>query len=153
MVRVDIVQPDRSIADANLAGAGFAGSKDAVLNESAVKSLFGKVAVAGVLGQQIRIGTTTVTVVGVVSNPAIGGGNFGGAGGGTDQASGIVYLPLEPFLAMTSQKYVSQVNLRAADPGSVETVRLAVRDLLAQRHGVQDIQVISLAREIGRAHV
>ena len=139
--------------DEFLAGAGFAGSKDAVLNESAVKSLFGKVPAAGVLGQTVRIGTTTVTVVGVVSNPAIGGGgNFGGAGGGTDQASGIIYLPLEPFLAMTSQKYVSQVNLRAADPGSVETVRLAVRDLLAQRHGVQDIQVISLARVLDRVN-
>ena len=63
MVRVDIVQPDRSIADANLAGAGFAGSKDAVLNESAVKSLFGKVAVAGVRTRVIgRISMDMTTV-------------------------------------------------------------------------------------------
>ena len=61
-------------------------------------------------------------------------------------------MPLKPFMALTSQQYVSQVNLRATDPARVEDVRIAVRDLLEQRHGVRDVQVISLARLLDRVN-
>ena len=137
-----------------VAGKAFAADGEAVLNESAVTSLFGSIAAADALGRQVQVGTATATVTGVVADPALGGGggNFGGGATGTTQATGIVYLPLEPFMAQTSQKYVSTVNLRATDPGRVEDVRVAVRDLLASRHGVQDVQVISLARVLDRVN-
>jgi putative ABC transport system permease protein len=65
---------------------------------------------------------------------------------------GIVYLPLEQMMAATDQRFVSQINLRAQDPGRVEAVRLAVRDMLEARHGVRDFQVISLARVLDRVN-
>jgi putative ABC transport system permease protein len=146
--------PYFAIADDQfVAGAPFAGENDAVVNESAVTSLFGEgVPPDQAIGRQITARTTTVTIVGVVADPQFGGGDGGGFGGGSSQSIGILYLPLEPFMARTNQEYVSQVNLRATDPAQVEEVRLAVRDLLEARHGLRDVQVISLARVLDRVN-
>jgi len=134
-----------------VAGGVFGSENDAVINESAVRTLFGSLAPAEAIGREVRVGTVTVKVTGVVADPAVGGGS-GGFGGGSSQSVGIVYLPIEPFMARTSQQYVSQVNIRATEPGRVEEVRVAVRDLLTARHGLQDVQVISLARLLDRVN-
>jgi putative ABC transport system permease protein len=140
--------------DELVAGSLFADDGDAVLDESAVTSLFGEIRPADALGRQVQAGTWTVTVTGVVSDPAFaGGGGFpGGFGGGAGQRVGLIYLPLEPLMERTDQRYVSQIQLRAADPGRVEEVRLTVRELLEERHGVRDVQVISLARVLDRVN-
>jgi putative ABC transport system permease protein len=91
------------------------------------------------------------TITGVVADPQFGGGSGNGMGG-SGGSVGILYLPLEPFMTRTNQEYVSQVNLRAADPARVEEVRIAVRDLLEARHGLRDVQVISLARVLDRVN-
>ncbi len=132
-------------------GAPFTGDGGAVLDESAVKSLFGTSSAADAIGREVKVGTKTVRVTGVVADPAVGGGS-GNFGGGAAQSVGIVYLPIEPFMKQTNQQYVSQVSLRATEPGRVEQVRIAVRDLLAARHGLQDVQVISLARILDRVN-
>ncbi len=134
-----------------VAGAPFTGDGGAVLDESAVKSLFGTSSADDVIGREVKVGTKTVKVTGVVADPAVGGGS-GNFGGGAAQSIGIVYLPIEPFMKQTNQQYVSQVSLRATEPGRVEQVRIAVRDLLASRHGLQDVQVISLARILDRVN-
>ena len=133
------------------AGTVFAGDSEAVLDESAVESLFGPISAADAIGREVKVGTLAVKVTGVVADPAVGGGG-GNFGGGAGQSVGIVYLPIAPFMRQTNQQYVSQVSLRATEPGRVEEVRLAVRDLLKARHGLEDVQVISLARLLDRVN-
>jgi putative ABC transport system permease protein len=136
-----------------LAGNASLAAGDAVLDESAVTSLFGEIAPADALGREVTAGEDAVRVTGVVADPALaGGGGFGGGFGGGGQRTGLVYLGLEPLMAATNQRFVSQINLRAIDPQRVEEVRLAVRGLLEERHGVRDFQVISLARVLDRVN-
>jgi putative ABC transport system permease protein len=129
--------------DPMVAGRAFAGQDAVVIDEAAQRSLFASSGPADVIGREIQAGGTTFRVAGVVADPAVMQ-SFGG--GGANLRIGFVYAPLERLMTLSRQQYVSQVNLRASDPGKVETVRLAVQALLEQRHGVKDVQTLSLAR-------
>jgi putative ABC transport system permease protein len=87
----------------------------------------------------------------VVADPAVMQ-SFGGFGGAANLRIGFLYAPLERLMALTSQQYVSQVQLRADEPGRVEEVRVAVQALLEERHGVRDVQTLSLARILDRVN-
>jgi putative ABC transport system permease protein len=130
--------------DPIVAGAAFRGEGEAVVDESGLRSLFGDAEPGDVIGREVRTLGVTLRVVGVVADPAFMQ-SFGGGQGGNLRI-GFLYVPLERLMTLTKQQYVSQVNLRASDPGQVETVRLAVQALLEQRHAVKDVQTVSLAR-------
>ncbi|MFM2105428.1 MAG: macrolide export ATP-binding/permease protein MacB [Chloroflexota bacterium] len=141
--------------DELVAGEPFGGG-GAVLDESAVRTLFGEIGAAAAVGRTIEAAETTLTVSGVVEDPPFAnGGGFGpGGGGGTtgSERSGVAYLPVEVLMDAADQEYVTQVNLRAVDAERVEEVRLAVLELMEERHGVRDVQVVSLARVLDRVN-
>jgi putative ABC transport system permease protein len=141
-------------ADEFVAGSPFAEPADeVVINESAVATLFGEgVTATDALGRELALGDVPYRVAGVIGDLEIaGGGGFGGPGSGRAQV-GTAWVPLEPLMDRTDQRFVGQIQVRAADPGQVETVREAVRDLLIERHGVDDVQVISFARILDRVN-
>lgn len=143
--------------DALVAGAPF-GDGGVVLDESAVRTLFGDIGAAGAIGRTLEAAGSTLTVAGVVEDPPFAnGGGFGpggGGGGGTtgNERTGVAYLPVELLMRAADQEYVTQVNLRAVDAERVEEVRLAVLELMEDRHGVRDVQVVSLARVLDRVN-
>jgi putative ABC transport system permease protein len=136
--------------DPILAGTAFAGQDDAVIDESAARSLFGSAEPGAALGREVEAAGAKLRVVGVVSDPALMQ-SFGGSAGASLRM-GFLYAPLERLMSLTKQQYVSQVNLRADEPTRVEAVRVAVQDLLEQRHGVRDIQTFSLARILSQVN-
>jgi putative ABC transport system permease protein len=129
--------------DPMVAGQPFANQDEAVIDESAARSLFGPSSPGAAIGQSVQLAGATFTVAGVVADPAFTQ-SFGGAG--ADRRVGFLYAPLERLMSLTKQQYVSQINLRAQEPGQVEDVRTAVQALLEARHGVKDVQTVSLAR-------
>jgi putative ABC transport system permease protein len=136
--------------DPMVAGVLSLGQGEAVVDESGVRSLFGTAQPGDVVGREIQAAGVTFRVAGVVADPALMQ-TFGGGGGGSLR-TGFLYAPLEQLMSLTRQQYVNQVNLRAADPAGVETVRLAVQSLLEQRHGVKDVQTLSLARVLDQVN-
>jgi putative ABC transport system permease protein len=136
--------------DPMVVGRPFASPGEVVLDESGARSLFGGTA-DGAVGRDIQVGGLSLRVAGVVANPAVLQ-SFGGLGGAADVRIGFLYVPLERLMSITGQRFVSQVNLRADEPGRVEEVRVAVQSLLEERHGVKDVQTLSLARILDRVN-
>jgi putative ABC transport system permease protein len=133
------------------AGLPFAAPDEAVLNVSAIEALYGEgTPPAEVLGRQVELGGEPHRIVGVIADIELGGAGFGPGGG--QPRLGTAWVRLEPFMERTGQQFVGQLNLRAVDTQQVEAVREAVRDLFLERHGVRDVQVISLARLLDRVN-
>jgi putative ABC transport system permease protein len=137
--------------DPLLGGGVFDAPDEIVIDESAARSLFEGTAPAQAIGREVQVGGSTLTVAGVIADPALMQ-SFGGFGGASSLRVGFVYASLDRLLSLTNQQYVSQVILRADEPGRVEDVRRAVQAMLEQRHGVRDITTISLARILDRVN-
>jgi putative ABC transport system permease protein len=137
--------------DPMVGGAVFGDDTEAVLDESALRTLFGSIAPVDAVGREVRVGGATLHVAGVVADPAALQ-SFGGMGGAADLRVGFLYAPLPRLMELADQQYVSQVSLRADDPTRVEEVRAAVETLLEERHGVEDTQTVSLARLLDRVN-
>jgi putative ABC transport system permease protein len=140
-------------ADEFVAGGPFEEPADeVVINESAVATLFGEgVSPADAIGREAVLGDVPYRVAGVITDLELAGGPGFGPGGGRAQI-GTAWVPLEPLMERTGQRFVGQIQIRAEDPQQVETVREAVRDLMVERHGVDDVQVISFARILDRVN-
>ncbi|HEX7737297.1 MAG TPA: ABC transporter permease [Ktedonobacteraceae bacterium] len=85
----------------------------AVLGDTAVKNLFGNTGI-NPIGQQIRVGTQTFRVVGVLAPK-------GASGFGASDSS--IFVPFRAFQTrFTNSTYLGQINLEADDQSSVNLV-------------------------------
>ncbi len=99
----------------------------AVIGQTVVSHLFTPLGVDP-LGQQIRIGSVSFTVVGVLASK--GGSSFG-------NSDDVVYVPFTTAQQQLSGKQsVDSIDATATDLSQVTNVQTAVRQLLEQRHHI-----------------
>src|SRR5258708_1572738 len=104
---------------------------DAVIGQTVVTNLFTPLGIDP-LGKQIRIGSVSFTVVGVLASK--GGSSFG-------NADDVVYVPFTTAQQQLSgHQYVNSIDVTASDPSQVTTVQTAVQTLLEQRHSITNPQ-------------
>jgi len=110
-------------------GAFFSSEQGAfaVIGQTVANNLFTPLGVDP-LGQQIRIGSVSFTVVGVLASK--GGSTLG-------NADDIVYVPFTTAQQQLSgSKFVSSIDVTASDASHVTSVQTAVQQLLEQRHNI-----------------
>jgi putative ABC transport system permease protein len=106
-------------------------SSDAVIGQTVVDNLFTPLGVDP-LGQHIRIGSVTFTIVGVLT--AKGGSGLG-------NADDVVYVPFNTAQQQLSgNHFVSTIDVTASDISQVTNVQTAVQQLLEQRHNISSPQ-------------
>ena len=99
----------------------------AVIGQTVVSHLFTPLGVDP-LGQQIRIGSVSFTVVGVLASK--GGSSFG-------NSDDVVYVPFTTAQQQLSGKQsVDSIDATATDLSQVTNVQTAVRQLLEERHHI-----------------
>ena len=104
------------------------GSSVAVLGQTVVDNLFTPLGVDPI-GQQIRIGNTTFTVVGTLASK--GSTGFGA------NADDIVYVPFSTAQQrLSGNKFVNSIIMTADNSGDVNSVQSAAQALLEQRHNI-----------------
>lgn len=114
-------------------GAFFTSTKDTtvVIGQTVVDNLFTPLGVDP-LGQQIRIGSVSFTVVGVLAPK--GGSSFG-------NADDVVYVPFTTAQQQLSgNQFVNSIDVTASDTSQVSAVQAAVKQLLEQRHHISNPQ-------------
>lgn len=103
----------------------------AVIGQTVVTNLFTPLGVDPI-GQQIRIGSVSFTVVGVLASK--GGSSFG-------NADDVVYVPFTTAQQqLTGRQYVNSIDVTASDTSQVNNVQTAVQQLLEQRHSISNPQ-------------
>jgi putative ABC transport system permease protein len=115
---------------------------EVVLNQSAAKGLFGT---ADPLGQPVKIGDVSYTVVGVFTDP-VSPFAQSGAGRRAEQsgANAAVYMPVGPALTLAGTQKVSQIAVAASSPEVVGATIERIRTTLTQRHdNVEDFTILS----------
>ncbi len=106
------------------------GTTVAVLGQTVVDNLFTPLGVDPI-GQQIRIGNVTFTVVGTLASK--GSTGFGA------NADDIVYIPfLTAQQRLSGSQFVSSIMLTADNAGDVNSVQSAAQTLLEQRHHISN---------------
>jgi len=104
---------------------------DAVIGQTVLTNLFTPLGVDP-LGKQIRIGSVTFTVVGVLD--AKGGSSFG-------NADDVVYIPfITAQQQLSGNTFVNSIDITASDTSQVTNVQTAVQALLEQRHNISNSQ-------------
>ena len=104
---------------------------DAVIGQTVVTNLFTPLGIDP-LGQQIRIGSVSFTIVGVLASK--GGSSLG-------NADDVVYIPFTTAQQQLSgHQYVNAIDVTATDTSQVSTVQSAVQQLLEQRHAISNPQ-------------
>ncbi|HEX6777052.1 MAG TPA: ABC transporter permease, partial [Ktedonobacterales bacterium] len=99
----------------------------AVIGQTIVQNLFTPLGDDPV-GQQMRIGSQTFTIVGVLATK--------GAGAGGDQDD-VVYVPFSTaFERLSRQPFVSQIAVQASNADAVNQVQSDIQQLLEQRHNI-----------------
>ncbi len=117
---------------AGFQGGDYGGAKSAIIGETVRRELFGD---EDALGQSLRIGRVSFTVVGVLAPKGQGG--FG-----QDQDD-IVVIPLQTarrrmdIPSFMPPGAVQQISVGVADPDALSTVQAEIEALLRQRHGLQ----------------
>ena len=106
------------------------GNSVVILGQTVVDNLFTPLGIDPV-GQQIRIGKVTFTVVGTLTSK--GSTGFGA------NADDIVYVPFSTAQQrLSSNKFVNSIILTADNSGAVNGVQSAVQALLEQRHNISN---------------
>ncbi|HEU0000934.1 MAG TPA: ABC transporter permease [Ktedonobacteraceae bacterium] len=106
------------------------GTSVAVLGQTVVDNLFTPLGIDP-LGQQIRIGNVTFTVVGTLASK--GSTGFGA------NADDIVYVPFSTAQQrLSGNKFVNSIVLTADNSGDVNSVQSAAQALLEQRHNISN---------------
>ncbi len=104
------------------------GTSVAVLGQTVVDNLFTPLGIDPV-GQQIRIGNVTFTVVGTLASK--GSTGFGA------NADDVVYIPFTTTQQrLSGSQFVSSIVLTADNSGNVNSVQSAAQALLDQRHNI-----------------
>lgn len=119
---------------------------EAVLNEAAIKQLFGEAATASTaIGQPIQINGRSYTVVGVFANEESPFAQIAPAGmGAASQAIPGVYMPVAGALDLAGTQRVQQIVLTAENPEVVSSTMEKIKSTLLLRHGgVQDFTISS----------
>lgn len=99
----------------------------AVIGQTIVSNLFTPLGIDP-LGQQIRIGRVSFTVVGVLA--AKGGSSFG-------NADDVIYVPFTTAQQQLSgSRYVSSIDVTADNTSDVTNVQTEVQQTLEQRHNI-----------------
>lgn len=114
-------------------GSFFTSAQDstAVIGQTVLDNLFTPLGIDP-LGQQIRIGSVSFTVVGVLASK--GGSSFG-------NADDVVYVPFTTAQQQLSgNRFVNSIDVTASDTSQVSTVQAAVQQLLEQRHHINNPQ-------------
>lgn len=114
-------------------GSFFTSAQDAtaVIGQTVLDNLFTPLGIDP-LGQQIRIGSVSFTVVGVLASK--GGSSFG-------NADDVVYVPFTTAQQQLSgNRFVNSIDVTASDTSQVNTVQAAVQQLLEQRHHINSPQ-------------
>ncbi|MGH2481488.1 MAG: ABC transporter permease, partial [Ktedonobacteraceae bacterium] len=107
-------------------------SSDAVIGQTVVDNLFTPLGVDP-MGQQIRIGSVSFTVVGVLA--AKGGSGFG-------NLDDVVYVPfMTAQQQLSGNHFVNMIDVTASDVSQVTNVQTAVQQLLEQRHSISNPQL------------
>ncbi|MEO7018600.1 MAG: ABC transporter permease [Ktedonobacteraceae bacterium] len=107
-------------------------SSDAVIGQTVVDNLFTPLGIDP-LGQHIRIGNVSFTVVGVLSPK-------GGSSAGN--ADDVVYVPFDTAQQQLSgNHFVTAIDVTASDTSQVTSVQTAVQQLLEQRHTISNPQL------------
>ena len=130
------VYPDyQQIGSWQMQDGSFFSSKqgdDAVIGQTVVTNLFTPLGIVDPVGQQIRIGSATFTVVGVLA--AKGGSSLG-------NADDVVYVPfITAQQQLSGHQYVNSIDVTATDVSQVNNVQAAVEQLLEQRHNISNPQ-------------
>jgi putative ABC transport system permease protein len=122
----------QQIGSWTIAEGGFFSSTQgsyAVIGQTVVTNLFTPLGIDPI-GQQVRIGSVSFTVVGVLA--AKGGSSFG-------NADDVVYVPFTTAQQQLSgSQHVSSIDVTASDPSQVTNVQTAVQQLLEQRHNISN---------------
>ncbi|HVB76010.1 MAG TPA: ABC transporter permease [Ktedonobacteraceae bacterium] len=106
------------------------GATVAVLGQTVVDNLFTPLGIDPI-GQQIRIGNVTFTVVGTLTSK-------GSTGPGTN-ADDVVYVPFSTAQQrLSGSQYVSSIVLTADNSSDVNSVQSAAQALLEQRHNISN---------------
>ena len=101
----------------------------AVIGQTVVSNLFTPLGVDP-LGQQIRIGRVSFTVVGVLASK--GGSSFG-------NADDVVYVPFTTAQQQLSgSRFVGSIDVVADSPSNVTTVQTEVEQTMEQRHNISN---------------
>lgn len=101
----------------------------AVIGQTVMNSLFTPLGVDPI-GQQIRIGSVSFTVVGVLATK--GGSTFG-------NADDIVYVPFTTaHQQLSGSRFINSIDVTADNTSDVATVQTAVQQLLEQRHNISN---------------
>ena len=129
------VYPDyQQIGSWQMQEGSFFSSADgsyAVIGQTVVTNLFTPLGVDPI-GQQIRIGSVSFTVVGVLASK--GGSSFG-------NADDIVYVPFTTAQQqLAGKQFVNAIDVTASDTSQVNNVQTAVQQLLEQRHNITNSQ-------------
>lgn len=114
-------------------GAFFSSNQgaNAVIGQTIVTNLFTPLGIDP-LGQQIRIGSVSFTVVGVLASK--GGSSFG-------NADDVVYVPfITAQQQLSGRQFVNSIDVTATSVSQVNTVQTAVQSLLEQRHSISNPQ-------------
>lgn len=130
------VYPDyQQIGSWQMAEGNFFSSEqgsDAVIGQTVVTNLFTPLGIIDPVGQEIRIGSVSFTVVGVLASK--GGSALG-------NADDVVYVPFTTAQQQLSgRQYVNSIDVTASDTSQVSTVQTAVQQLLEQRHNISNPQ-------------
>jgi putative ABC transport system permease protein len=117
---------------------------EAVLNEAALKQLFGEAATpATAVGQPIQINGKGYTVVGVFANEESPFSQMAPGGSAALAVPG-VYMPIGVVLDIAGTQRVSQIVLTAENPEVVSSTMEQIKAILLSRHGgVQDFTISS----------
>lgn len=116
------------------AGSFFTSNQgsDAVIGQTVVDNLFTPLGVDP-MGQQIRIGSVSFTVVGVLAPK--GGSGFG-------NLDDVVYVPfVTAQQQLSGNDFVNSIDVTASDVSQVNNVQAAVEQLLEQRHAISNPQL------------
>jgi putative ABC transport system permease protein len=99
----------------------------AVVGQTVVQNLFTPAGVDPV-GQKMRIGSQTFTVVGVLATKGAS------AGSNTDD---VIFVPFSTALQrLATRQFVNQIAVQASSPGAVSQVQSDIQQLLEQRHNI-----------------
>lgn len=106
--------------------------EQAVIGQTVVDNLFTPLGIDP-MGQQIRIGNVTFTVVGVLASK--GGSGFG-------NLDDVVYVPFNTAQQeLSGNHFVNAIDVTAGDVSQVNNVQTAVQQLLEQRHNINNPQL------------
>lgn len=103
----------------------------AVLGQDLARELFGE---ASPLGEVVRIGSWRMKVIGVLEPKGVQiGVNF----------DDLVIVPVQITMKMFNRRSLFRIIAHVASPGEMPAVKARVSALLTERHGEEDITVIS----------